>query len=340
MNTKTNSVNNLLEKLRDFLHTEDPTEREREIIYGELRRHPQHKALWLPLFEAHARWSQEPLVWCHIRGMNGGSLPSDVYGPWSMDLEEYDALFPKAPIKLLLRGGHPNVSPEGAPTALLRRCVHVCIDHPEWSVDAGQDGQYSGSANILEILDGAQSCLKGHLRALHTFTFEAAPHSRYSSTDEDVREHYVQTTLEPRTFSRRDGGFDRLKKLLAGRAQLRRLTLSNKAPLSEHHPRTGRARPYCGWLPRCAWWPRLESLDLHQNRLRDADLGWLFAAPMPALTRLVLRENKLGDGAVEALSQGGAFPALEHLDLRQNELSPQAAQALRQRLPHLKTLLV
>lgn len=335
-------INKLLTDIRDFLHIEEPSERECSALYKKLERNLEHQDIWLPRFQEHARWSQEPLVWSHIEGMGPGMLPGDVYGPSSVKIEEYAKVFPEGSVKILLRGGKdPGINTCAAPSALVRRCVHLCIDHPEWSHDAGQDGQYSGSSDILEIFDGALKGLKGQLQSLHSFTFKAAQYSSLSSTDTDPPAYNVQTSLWPNDYGRK-GGFDKLKRLIEKRHSLRRLTLSNKSPLSEAHYRTGRIRPYCAWLPRCSWWPQLEALDLHQNLLNDGDLAWLFSAPMPTLTTLSLRKNKLMDQALMHLTREGAFPALESLDLRETLITAQAAQALREspQLPRLTSVLI
>lgn len=336
-------VNSLLGELRDFLYEEAPSERRRLAIYRLLTKHLEHQALWLPMFQGHARWGQEPLVWSHVEGMDGGALPSEVYGPRSVGVAAYDRVFPGAPLKILLRGGRkPELGDVAAPGALVRRCVHLCIDRPEWSLDGGQnDGAHSGSVEILDLLHAARGALEGELGALHTFTFKAAPSSRYDVIgDSKWMMRKAQTSLLPST-SGQERGFDSLKELLAGSPQLRRLTLSNKKALSRH-ARSGKSTPHCGWLPESAWWPELEVLDLHENQLRDGDLRWLFQRPMPALVELSLRGNQLTDGIADALLREGFFPALESLELRDNSISPEGAQALREspHLPCLKTLLV
>lgn len=334
-------ANQLLTQVRDFLYTEEPDEAARWSLYKQLKNNMEHQSLWLPMFKEHPRWSQEPLIWSHLKGMDG-YIQNWTSGPSSASVPDYEEAFPGFPIKLFLRGGSYSgrISTEPLPKAQAQCCVHICIDHPECAYDYGQEGNGTYDVAITDILDATLVALKGKLKALHTFTLDVAESGSWGDA-------HVQTSLWPSVSmyyntKPQDRGFGRLKTLLQSRHQLRRLTLSNKASLSEIHSRTGRARPYCSWLTKTSWWSKLEHLDLHQNRLHSQDLAWLFPAPMPALTTLVLRGNQLNDDAAQALTREGAFPALEHLDLRDNPISQEQADALRGHpaLPALKTLLV
>jgi uncharacterized protein (TIGR02996 family) len=102
-------------------------------------------------------------------------------------------------------------------------------------------------------------------------------------------------------------------------------TLFQMAPI--HHAEIHRAEKFGGELTKCPQMARLTSLRIH--KLFAADTFSLIASPyLGNLTALDLRENGIGDAAVEELASSALLAQLVRLDLACNSIHDAGAQAL------------
>lgn len=94
--------------------------------------------------------------------------------------------------------------------------------------------------------------------------------------------------------------------------------------LAGNHLRTGGIQSLCR-IPLLA---RLTDLDLEGNDARDAGAAAIAATDFPALRRLNLRANRLGNTGVRALAGSRRLGRLQHLDLRSNDIGDGGLNAL------------